>query len=557
VRAERLHVGETQPPGSISVRGAWFRYGSRQEPAIRDVSFDLAAGECLLVLGPSGSGKSTLALALAGLVPGDTAGEWRGTVAIDGLDTVRSPRPLLASRVGLVFQDPRSQLVMEWTDDEVAFGLENRAWSRRAMLARVPEALAEVGLLEPGRRRSRTLSGGQQQRLALADVLAPRPGILVLDEPTSNLDPATATRFLERLAAIVRERRTTVVLVEHRVDAVWPLADRVLALDGTGGVLAFGRPDEVLAEHARALDDAGIWLPAMSRTRSAPPAAGTADHLEPAPSAIPTRSRAGEAAPEVRCGFAPGPTPGVRAGFEPERPQPTSRLVEASGLAFAYPGSPLVLRDIELVISPGQRVAVLGPNGSGKSTLAKLLVGLLRPSDGEVRLDGDRPDRLAPRELARRAGYVFQDPELQFLADRVRDEIAVGLPRPALADAEALVESLGLPLQRLGDASPYSLSGGEQRRLSVACALVRRPRLLVLDEPTYGLDRHGWEALVQILRERIDAGTALVVVTHDLRFAATMADRAIVLAAGIVAYDGPMEALLDDDVLLRRWELAA
>jgi len=510
-------------PGAIRARDVFFRYASRAEPALRDLSFDVDPGQCLLVVGPSGSGKSTLALALTGLVPGDHPGEWRGSLEVGGLDTLATPRPLLAARVGLVFQEPASQVVMEWLDDEVAFGLENRGWRRDAMLLRAPEALGEAGLGALGRRRCRTLSGGQQQRLVLAGVLAPRPGILVLDEPTSNLDPAGATAFLDRLGRVVRERRTTVVLIEHRVDAAWPLADLVLALDASGRPIAFGTPARVLADHRDTMGAAGIWLPREGGAGVARTASGV-------------------------------PAPSLDRGPQAGREHP---LVTATGLGFAYPGGPPVLEDIGLEIVGGERIAVLGANGSGKTTLAKLLVGLLRPANGEVRLDGAAPDRLPAGELARRAGYVFQDPELQFLTDRVRDEIAVGLQPEERAGAEALVESLGLSLARLGNASPYSLSGGEKRRLSVACCLVRRPDLLILDEPTFGLDRRGYDGLIDLLRERVEAGTALVAVTHDLRFAADMTDRAIVLAGGRLAYDGATNDLLGDTPSLRRLELAA
>jgi energy-coupling factor transporter ATP-binding protein EcfA2 len=491
-----------------------FRYASRIAPALRDVSFDVEPGECLLVVGPSGGGKSTLALALGGLIPGDFAGSWDGELEVAGLDTRRAARAAIAERVGLVFQEPASQIVMEWTDDEVAFGLENRGWPLANMRARVPEALDEVGLLGLGRRRSRTLSGGQQQRLALAGVLAPSPAVLVLDEPTSNLDPAGAAAFLDRLSGIVRARTTTVVLVEHRVDAAWPLADRVLALDADGQAIAFDSPAQVLAVHGGRLRAAGIWLPGDARR---------------------PRSDAG-----VR------PAPG---GVQP--------LVLASGVSFSYDGRAPVIDRADLTICPGERLAVLGRNGSGKTTLAKLMVGLLRPGSGRVVLAGDPPHRLPAAVLATRAGYVFQDPELQFVTDRVRDEIAVGLAAADRVRAEHLLETLGLPLGRLGDASPYSLSGGEKRRLSVACCLVRRPALLVLDEPTFGQDRGGFAALVALLHERVAEGTAIVSVTHDLGFAAQMADRAAVLDRGRVAWDGPCGPLVDDATALRHLGLAA
>jgi len=452
----------------------------------------VAPGECLLVVGPSGSGKSTLALAIAGLVPHEIPGEWLGRLEVDGLDSLAVPRVELAARVGLVFQDPASQVVMDRVEDDVAFGLENRAWPPDAMRARVPEALDAVGLRMLARRRTGHLSGGEQQRLALAGALAPRPGILVLDEPTANLDPLGAAAFFDRLRWIRETRAATIVLVEHLADEAWGLADRVLALGAGGAPIDLGPPGRVLARSGARLREAGVWLPGDRAVVMAQPA-----HSEIV-----------------------GPL-----------------LVDARKLSFGYDPDLLVVRHVELDLAAGERVALAGPNGSGKSTLGRLLVGLLRPTRGRVRLGGADPARLPAPELARRAGYVFQDPEQQFLADRVDDEVLLGLRPDEQTAVDDVMAGLGLPLERFADRSPYALSGGEKRRLSLACVLVRRPALLVLDEPTFGQDRHGYEGLLAILRERIAAGTCLVTATHDEAFVRDVAGRRIALDAGRVVAD--------------------
>jgi len=447
-------------------------------------------------MGPSGSGKSTLALALAGLVPREIPGEFAGALEVDGLDPVTADGPAVAARVGLVFQDPESQLVMERVEDDVAFGLESRGWSAEDMRARIPETLDEVGLAGFERRRTTRLSGGQQQRLALAGALAPRPGIVVLDEPTANLDPDGARAFAERLATVRAARAATIVLVEHRVDVAWPLADLVLALGADGRPIDVGTPAEVLARSRAAIEASGTWLPGGG-------AAGAA------------RSTFTSAGPTV------------------------PPILTARGLRFAYDG-PAVVDGIDLDLRPGERVALVGPNGSGKSTLARLLAGLLRPNAGSVRLGGADPSRLKAHDLARLAGFVFQDPEAQFVATTVRDEALAGLngedPRTA-SRVEALMARLGLPLDAFGDRSPYSLSGGEERRLSLAPALARAPRLLVLDEPTFGQDRRGCEALEAILAEHVATGTAVLAATHDERFIASFASRVIRLENGRIAAD--------------------
>ncbi len=478
------------------------------------MSFQVAPGECLLVVGPSGSGKSTLALALAGLVPRERPGDWRGSIELDDASLAALAPAAVANRVGIVFQHPASQLVMDRVEDDVAFGLENRGWPLEAMRRRVPEALAEVGLAGLERGRPNRLSGGQQQRLALAGVLAAGPGLLVLDEPTANLDPDGTEAFFDRLSGLRAARAATIVLVEHRMERAWPLADRILALGADGSPIDEGRPGEVVARSGEAMRRAGIWMPAAIES-ALNRAAGRPE------------TAAGVAATAGAAG-----TADLGVGGRP--------LAVADGVTFGYERANPVIREVSVQVAEGERVALVGANGSGKSTLARLLVGLLRPDRGRVSLAGDDPWRLHARELAQRAGFVFQDPEQQFIADQVADEVMLGLRPEERSAAEALMDRLGLPLGAFGERSPYSLSGGEQRRLSLACVLARRPRVVVLDEPTFGQDRHGYSGLVEILRERTASGTCLIAATHDPRFVRDVTPRAITISAGRVVADGPL-----------------
>jgi len=485
--------------------------------ALRDVSFQVAPGECLLVVGPSGSGKSTLALALAGLVPRERPGDWRGSIELDGASLAALAPAAVAARVGIVFQHPASQLVMDRVEDDVAFGLENRGWPLEAMRRRVPEALAEVGLAGLERARPNRLSGGQQQRLALAGVLAAGPGLLVLDEPTANLDPDGTEAFFDRLAGLRAGRAATIVLVEHRMERAWPLADRILALGADGSPIDEGAPGDVVARSGEAMRRAGIWMPAAIESALDRAAGRT--------------GTPGGAAGRAAGAAGAGGTADVVVGGRPQ--------VAGDGVTFGYERANPVIRDASVQIAEGERIALVGANGSGKSTLARLLVGPLRPDRGRVSLDGDDPWRLPARELAQRAGFVFQDPEQQFIADRVADELTLGLRPEERPAAEALMDRLGLPLGAFGERSPYSLSGGEQRRLSLACVLVRRPRVVVLDEPTFGQDRHGYDGLVEILRERAFSGTCLIAATHDPRFVRDVTPRAITISDGRIVADGP------------------
>ena len=434
----------------------------------------------MLLLGASGSGKSTLLSALAGLLEG---GESEGELRVDGL----APRAA-RDRTGLVFQDPESSLVMARAGDEVAFGLENRCVPASEIWPRVDEALAMVGFGYGRDRPTDALSGGEQQRLAIAAALALRPALLLLDEPTANLDPGGADMVREALQRVLAGRRETMVLVEHRVADAVELVDRVIVLEAGGGVVADGFPAEVFARRGDELAAAGIWVP---------------DHPLPAP-----RSR---------------PRPAAES------------LLAADRVGYRFPGesSPAV-GPLDLEVRSSEALAIVGPNGSGKSTLALLLGGLLRPVTGSVRAsDGEDVWRLPAPELARRIGSVFQDPEHQFLTGSVREELSVGPMRNGRTAAEmarraeALMDRLHLAA--LAEANPFTLSGGEKRRLSVATALTGEPRTLVLDEPTFGQDRRTAVELLDLLAAQRDEGSAICFVTHDAAFVDALADRTLEL----------------------------
>jgi energy-coupling factor transport system ATP-binding protein len=505
---------------AIAASGFGWTYRGSGGPAVRDVTFVLPRGRTLLVLGPSGSGKSTLALAIAGLVPHAIPGTLAGSLVVDGLDVATTPAPVLGDRVGIVFQDPAAGIVLGRVADEVAFGLENRGWPLERMRMRVPEALALAGLAGFEDRGTAALSGGEQQRLAIAGALAAEPGIVVLDEPTANLDPPGMASVFARLGDLVATREHTVVVVEHRLDAVLPFADRVLALDASGAQLAEGAPDEVGERWAAELDRAGAWLPTAWRR-----------HLRrPHPSVL--------------------PVDGGRAPTADDRP-----TLVAVGLGIpdrtvaAGPGR-MLLDGISLRVVRGERVALVGPNGAGKSTLLLALAGLLRPSTGSVRVaaaSGDLrdPAGLRSAEVADALALVFQEPEIAFVGRTVAEEVAAGIRAGGARDplVASLLHRFGLA--GLAEREPHALSRGEQRRLSVAAACVRAPGLLLLDEPTYGMDRRATDAVVDLLDEVRRDGGAQVVATHDPRLLPSC-DRVVALDAGRVVFDGAVAAFFAD-----------
>jgi energy-coupling factor transport system ATP-binding protein len=445
-----------------------------------------------MLLGASGSGKSTLLAGLAGLLEG---GESEGQLRVDGLDP-RATR----DRIGIVFQDPESQLVMAHAGDEVAFGLENRCVPTDEIWPRVDAALAEVGFAYGPDRPTDALSGGEQQRLALVGAIALQPGLLLLDEPTANLDPDGAALVRDSLRRVLRGGQRTLVLVEHRLAEALPLVERVVVLEAGGGVIADGPPAEVFARHGDALAASGVWVP----DRPLPPPA-----------------RGGRHAPAV--------------------------MLEADQVGYGYPGEPgLAVGPVDLQLRAGEALAIVGPNGSGKSTLALLLGGLLRPTLGTVRAgaalaspsDPDAIWQWPAKALAERIGSVFQDPEHQFLTGRVLDELTLAPTRagvaPAAAEARARALLARLHLDALANANPFTLSGGEKRRLSVASALVVEPSILILDEPTFGQDRRTAVELLELLAALRDAGMTICLVTHDAPFATALADRALRLGPAVV-----------------------
>jgi energy-coupling factor transport system ATP-binding protein len=466
--------GPGDGPSALVARGLGVRHGSRRAWALTGIDLVVQPGERVLVTGASGSGKSTLLGAIAGI--GDDEGaELAGELTVDG----RPPRAA-RDRLGMLAQDPDGQLVMTRVGDDVAFGLENAGLPADRIWPRVDEGLAAVGFPYGRDRPTQALSGGEKQRLVLAGALARRPGLLLLDEPTAQLDGDGAALVRSAVARVVADRGCTLLVVDHDAGPWLPLVDRVVEIVDGG-----------LIEHGR--------------------------NWRPVPRAAGLRLPDG----------ADGPV-----------------LLSAVAAGFTYRGETLpALRPTDTALRAGRALAVTGPNGTGKSTLALLLAGLRAPSTGRVaaadelargvRRGRTEPHRWRAGELVTRIGTVFQNPEQQFLTGRLRDELALGPLRSgehaatARATADALLERLGLTA--FADANPYTLSGGQQRRLSVATALATSPRVLVLDEPTFGQDAATWRELVTLLAEQRARGCAVAVVTHDADLVDVLADDRLAL----------------------------
>jgi len=517
---------------TIAASGWGWRYAGRPEWAVRDLDLTIGDGERVLLLGPSGAGKSTLLFALAGVLGGADEGEEAGRLLVDGQHPTRR-----VGRVGLVQQDPSSQVVLARVGDDVAFGLENLSVPRPAIWPRVEAALGAVGLDVPLDRTTNALSGGQQQRLVLAGALAMqsdeperRPGLLLLDEPTANLDPAGVAEVRTSVEHVTTGG-TTLVIVEHRVDVWLGMIDRVVVLGGRG-VVADGTPEAVLRERGHELAAQGIWVPGVplpvASRGDGHGSRGTSD----ASSAGPASGRTGDGARTVSA-------------------SPAAAL-RGVGLTIGYDADHPVLDHLNVTVPRGRSTVITGPNGVGKSTLALTLAGLLPQLGGRVEAAPDlvpapanlRQRRLGGQSLAdphawtstqllTRLGTVFQQPEHQFVAPTVRDELAVGLralrwePSAVAARVDELLELLHLAA--LAGANPFTLSGGEKRRLSVGTVLAAGPSVMVLDEPTFGQDRNTWIDLVRLIAGLVDQGRTVIGVTHDAAYIDALGEHRIEL----------------------------
>ncbi|MFQ6134125.1 MAG: ABC transporter ATP-binding protein, partial [Armatimonadota bacterium] len=543
---EALSVPERAPASgrAIEVEGVWFTYPGAGEAALRGVTFGQEAGSVALLMGRTGAGKSTLCRCLNGLIPSYLRGELRGAVRLNGADIAGRHVAELAQTIGLVFQDFETQLVSSDARSEVAFALESFGRPREEMRRRVGEALAAVRLERlagNGRRDPATLSGGEKQRLAIASVLASRPPLLVLDEPTTDLDPVGKAELFQ-VARELHEQGITLLIAEHETSQALS-ADRLLVL--REGELAFdGPPAELLRDPDRTGE--------LSLHPLEMPQLFAALGCDERPLTV------AEAAKSLLAGGWELDAPSVaelRGVDERRRQRYGDLVVTAEGVAHRY-GDYAALDGVSLGVREGEFIAILGQNGCGKTTLAKHLNGLLKPTEGRV-VAGGQDTRQAPiADLARVVGYVFQDPDHQIFEQRVDREVAFGLRNLGIPEEETearvreALEAVGLWEKR--EADPFTLTKGERQRLATASVLACRPRVIILDEPTTGLDGAEQRRMMELLRRLNEQGHTIIVITHCMWAAARYAHRVVVLSDGKVVADASAREVFGDLDLLAR-----
>lgn len=551
------------PPPLLAVRELAVTYEGSDATATRGATFTISPGEVVLLLGPSGSGKSTVALTTNGLIPQAIPATVEGSVHVSGDDATVTPIARLSTRVGMVFQDPDAQLVTGTLLDEVAFGPENLRLPVDEVLARAERALRRMGLWERRHENPDRLSGGGRQRLAIACALAMDSPLLVLDEPTANLDPEGIEDVYAALGEIAAAGDRAILLVEHNLDAAIGFTDRVVVLDHDGRTIADGPIGAVLRERAAELHAVGVWLPVSTLAALRLREAGyLVDPLPLTPEELRAGLEAAASGGENRRIASPSETSAGYVRSTRDSPTPATMptvpvrtpAVSVRDLTLRR-GRTTVLHDVDLEVAAGEFVAIVGANGAGKTSLIQAIAGVVRGPRGLIDVGGLDPSRADPRAVAERVGFVFQNPEHQFVAHTVFDELAHGLRRQRIG-ADEVRESVERMLRRFGlekhaDRHPFLLSGGQKRRLSVGTALIAGAPVLALDEPTFGQDRARADELLHVLRDLNRDGTTILVVTHDMQLVSEYAQRCVVVGAGRIVADGPTADILGDDDLLR------
>jgi len=524
----------------IRIYSLTFYYSGSEKPALRDINLEIRDGEFVLLTGPSGGGKSSLCRCLNGLIPHFYGGRLTGRIEVAGLDTLKHSTKELATKVGMIFQDPENQLVTMDVEREIAFGLENLAFPRNLIARRLEEALDTLDISSLRHRQVHELSGGEKQKVAIASVLALHPEILILDEPTSQLDPNSAEEVLATVQRLNDELGITVMLIEHRLDRVIQHIDRLVVLDG-GRIVADGNARDILSNSYDEITRIGVGMPPIIKLAQGLRSDGISINSTPL------------TVKEGRMMLNGVLEKTFTSPVQPDGQKYGKAVINAEKLWYAYPDGPTALKNITLTVHEGEFLAIMGRNASGKTTLVKHFNGLLKPTRGMILVDGVDTRKTTTAELARKAGFVFQNPNDHLVADTVEKEIGFSLKNQGFK-GEEIEMRVGEMLQQFGleeyrGKYPRSLSGGEKQRVALASVIAIKPKILILDEPTRGMEYQLKSELMRYLREYTSQGNTVILVTHDVETVAESADRVILLSEGEIVVDGEKRGVLSKALL--------
>lgn len=530
-----------------------FSYGHEAQNALDHVSLAIEKGEFVGVIGPSGAGKSTLAAVMSGAIPHHYTGQLFGATLVDDRDTCEITLTDISRVVGSVLQDIDAQMVAPIVEDEMLFGLENFGIPHDQIEERISQTLTTVGISDLRHREIATLSGGQKQKVAIAAIIAMAPDVLVLDEPTAALDPASSTLVFDTLRQINREHGITVVVIEQKVALLSKYCSRVLVM--ADGKLAFdGEPHQVFA-HANELRQMGVDSPRVARIANSLAEAGLLPSDQaPCLNVSEAHQLISSLLADATSKNAPADTPETSPHI-PAVPRGANQepVVELSDVTFAYPHGGASVSNLNMCVYPGELVGVIGQNGAGKTTLTKLLNGLLHPASGTVRMAGMDTADVPTSAIAAKCATLFQDPDRQLCRDTVLDEVAFGLELHGVGADEArqrarvAAERFGLPL----DESPFSLSRGQRQMVALASVVVLDPQVVLLDEPTSGLDYRECMTVMETVSEMAERGCAVIMVCHDMEVVSDFAQRLVVMADGRILERGDANQIFADDALMR------
>jgi energy-coupling factor transport system ATP-binding protein len=518
----------------IKIENLTYNYPNATTPALDNINLEIQEGEFILLVGPSGCGKSTLVQCLNGIIPKVAGGDLRGKIKIGGKDISNCKVHQLSRHVGMVFQNPNAQLFGLTVEEDVAFGPENLGMARDEIQKLVEKSIGIVGIEKLRKRFTFTLSGGEKQRTAIAGAIAMEPEILVLDEPTSDLDPVGTKQVLETLKRLNKDKSITIILIEQKIDEVFCIADRTIVMD-RGKIILDGKTCEVFTRNFDLLENIGIYPPQLIR-------------LSRMLSVKPSYNEIFSYFNSLNGSF--------KEFSEVKNIKKSPSKVVFEDVWFNYRGGPPALKGISLEIKKGEFIAMIGPNGSGKTTLLSCLIGFIKPGKGRILIDGQDIKNLCVAELATKVGYLFQNPDLQLFTDTIAQEVGFGLKNRSMAPADInkkVARAMEImELSEYRDRHPHSLSRGQRQRLAVASILSMEQEIIVLDEPTTGQDRGHLSKFLSQIKKLNDAGKTIIMITHDMSMVAEYARRTILMEEGKILMDGSTREVFSRPDILKR-----